>query len=139
MSTYQDHADAFLALLRADAGLTVYDGAAPTGAAPPYVLAYILRETPDGLLAPDRVPLTGRSMAANLMAYCHCVGGNATAARAVAARVEAVVLDVTPVVTGRVCWPIRWREGSPPRRDEDTGPLVMDLVDVYSFGSVASV
>lgn len=138
MSTYQDHADAFLNLLRADASLTVHDGAATTGAVPPYVLVYIFRETPDGLAAPDRVPLTGRSMAANLWAYCHCVGGNATAARAVAGRVEAAVLDVTPVVVGRVCFPIRWREGSPPRRDEDTGPLVMDLVDVYSFGSVAA-
>jgi len=137
VSTYQDHADAFLNLLRADAGLTVYDGKAD-GTTDHYVLVYIFRETPDGLTAPDRVPLTGRSMAANLWAYCHCVGGNAIAARGVAARVEAAVLDVTPVVANRVCSPIRWREGSPPRRDEDTGPLVMDLVDVYSFGSVAA-
>jgi hypothetical protein len=48
------------------------------------------------------------------------------------------VLDVTPVVAGRVCFPIRWREGSPPQRDEATGPLVMDVVDVYSFTSVAA-
>jgi hypothetical protein len=137
VSTYQDLADAFLNLLRADAGLTVYDGKV-TGTTDHYVLVYLFRETPDGLVAADKVPLTGRSMSANLWAYCHCVGGNAVAARAVAARVEALVLDVTPVVAGRVCFPIRWREGSPPQRDEATGQLVMDVTDVYSFTSNAA-
>lgn len=137
MSTYQDLADAFLDLLRADAQLTVYDGKV-TGTADHYVLVYLFRETPTGLVAADKVPLTGRSMSANLWAYCHCVGPNATAARAVAGRVEALVQDVTPVVSGRVCFPIRWDSGSPPQRDEATGPTVMDIVDVYSFTSNAT-
>lgn len=137
MSTIQAHADAVLALLGADAQLTVYDGKV-SGAAQQYVLVYIYRETPDGLVAADKVPLTGRSVAVNLWVYCHCVGGNGSAARAISGRVEDLLLDVTPIVAGRVCFPIRWREGTPPQRDESTGPLVMDLVDVYSFTSVAA-
>lgn len=138
MSSIQDHADAGLALLRADAGLTVYDGA--VGKSPPqnYVVVWTFRELPTGLTAPDKIPLTGRSMAVDMRLYCHCIGGNAAAARAIQARVEALLLDVTPVVPNRVCFPIRWMEGQQPQRDEQTLQLTVDNIDVYGWTSLAA-
>jgi hypothetical protein len=132
----QDHANAFLALLTADGQLTHYDGAVPADPAGQYALVYFYIETPDGLVAPDKVPLTLNSDVINARVYVHCVGGNAIAARAIAGRVRALVLNVTLTISGRACFPIRWVEGQPPRRDESTGPLVMDQVDVYGWTSV---
>lgn len=136
----QDHADAGLALLRADTQLRVFDGAVRDNPddplpEPPYVLVYTFRSLPTGLVAPDRVPLTGASIAVDMQMYCHCVGANAVSARAMQGRVEALLLDVTPVVAGRTCWPIRWLEGAPSERDEQAGPLVVDQVDVYGWSS----
>ena len=71
-----------------------------------------------------------------MWAYCHCAGGNQIAARAVAQRVRAALLDVTPTVTGRKCWPIRREAGQLVDRDESTGLLVMDGVSVYRLESV---
>ncbi len=135
----QDHADAFLGLLRADAVLTTYDGAIPTAPATParqYALVYFYIETPDGLIAPDKVRLSSDSDVIDARAYVHCVGPDAVAARAISGRVRTAVLNRRLTIPGRVCFPIRWREGSPPRRDEDTGRLVMDQADVYGFTSV---
>jgi hypothetical protein len=134
----QDHADVFLALLAADPLLTTYDGAIPKPGPPAeqYALVYFYVETPDGLVAPDKVRLSGDSDVVESRAYVHCVGGTAASARAISGRVRARVLNVRPVVTNRVCFPIRWREGQPPRRDEETGRLVMDQVDVYGWSSV---
>lgn len=139
MSTVQDHANAVLALLDADntsPALVVLDGAV-TGTQPlPYVLVYLMLQTPDGLAAPDKVSLDFNSDVIDMWVYCHCVGGNAAAARSVSARVRAALLNVTPTIANRVCFPIRYREGNPPQRDESTGPLVMDQVDVYGLTTV---
>jgi hypothetical protein len=138
----QDHADAFLAQLRTAVGspvLTVLDGAVPDGTTPPYALVFFALETPDGLVEPDKVPLTFDSDVINLRAYVHSVGAEpeaARAARAVAGRVRSALLNVTLTVAGRSCFPIRWREGQPPVRNEETGVVVMDQVDVYGFTSV---
>ncbi len=132
----QAHADAFLNLLRADNQLTTHDGAVSKGALPPYVLVYLTFWTPDGELAPDAVPLTFDSDVLEVRGYCHCVGANGTAARAVAQRVRAALLNRRPAIPGRDCAPIRWRDGNPAQRDESTGVLVMDQVDVYGFTSV---
>ena len=141
MSTVQDHATAVLALLDADntaPALVVLDGAV-TGTQPlPYVLVYLMVQTPDGLAAPDKVSLDFNSDVIDMWVYCHCVGGNAAAARSVADRVRTALLNVTPTIANRVCFPIRWREGNPPQRDESTGALVMDLVDVYGLMTVPS-
>ena len=137
----QDHCDAFLALLRSASGspaLDVYDGR--VAGDPPYALVYFAIETPDGLVAPDAVPLTYDSDVIDARAYVHCVGADpeaAKAARAVAGRVRAVVLNQTLTVSGRSCFPIRWREGQPPQRNEETpGLTVFDQVDVYGWRSV---
>lgn len=138
----QDLADAFLALLRSAPGspsLAVYDGEVPSSPEPAYALVYFYVETPDGLQAPDAVNLTGDSDVIDAWAYIHCVGADpqaARAARAVAGRVRSAILNQTLTVPGRSCFPIRWREGQPPSRDEDLGPAVFDQVDVYAFRSV---
>jgi hypothetical protein len=139
----QDLADAFLALLATAPGgpptLTVYDGAVPVAPAPAYALVYFYVETPGGLAAPDAVSLTLDSTVIDALAYVHCVGADpqaARAARAVAGRVRAAVLDKVLTVSGRQCFPIRWDSGQPPQRNEDTGAVVFDQVDVYSFRSV---
>lgn len=135
MSTLQDHANAVLNLLRADALLTVYDGQV-TGTADHYVLVYTFRQLPGGDLAPDKTPLTGDSITVDMRFYCHCVGADAIASRAVQARVQAALLDVTPTVSGRACFPIRWVEGTQTDRNEETLSLVIDAVDVYGLTSV---
>jgi hypothetical protein len=137
--TIQAHANAVLALAVPPSVLAttgVYDGVVPKAPAAQYLLFYMYLMTPDGLAAPDAVSLNFDSDVADFWIYCHCVGEDAIAARAVSAQARLALLNVTPVVTNRVCFPIRWREGNPPRRDEETGPLVMDQVDVYGFRSV---
>lgn len=139
MTVVQAHAAAFLALLDADntaPALVVHDGRVPDAGAPPYVLVYVTASTPDAVQAPALVDLTMNSDVIEARAYCHSVGGNAQAARAVAGRVRAALLNVTPAVAGRVCWPIRYDDGQAPQRDESTGVLVMDQVDVYCLLSV---
>lgn len=135
----QLHADAILALLAAAPGspaLVVYDGKVPdppTVASPPYVLVYLATTTPTG------TSLTSSQDRAVTRAYCHCVGADAKAARAVAGRVHAALLNAKPTITGRVCFPIRDDDsGGPPDRDETTGVLVMDQVSVYRLESVPS-
>jgi hypothetical protein len=139
VTSIQAHADAGLNLLRADVQLVVHDGQVPHTSplpAPPYVVAYVYRELPDGLAAPDKVALDGRSTVVNMRMILHCVGANAVAARAVAGRAENALLDVVPVVAGRTCSPIRWAESGPPNLDEETGATYVDLVDVYTWFSV---
>lgn len=135
MSSIQDHATAVLDLLRADTALTVYDGIV-TGTADHYVLVYTFRQQPGGDTAPDKTALTGDSSTVDMRFYCHCVGTDAVAARAIQARVQTALLDVTPTVAGRACFPIRWVEGQQARRDEDTLASVFDAVDVYSLVTV---
>ena len=138
----QDLADAFLALLATAPGspaLVVCDGEVKDGTTAPYALVYFYIETPDGLRAPDAVPLTMASDVIDAWAYVHCVGSDpqaARAARAVSGRVRTAVLNKRLTVVGRDCGLIRHDSGQPPRRDQDTGPTVMDLVDVYTFRSV---
>lgn len=131
----QDHADAGLTLLQADADLTVFDGKV-TSATDHYVLVYTFRQLPTGLVAPDKIRLTGQSRAVDMRMYCHCVGTTAAAARAVQGRVQQLLLDVTPTVAGRVCFPIRWIEGQQTQRDEETLRPTFDEVDVYGWSSV---
>lgn len=129
------HASAVLALLDADNAvppLLVFDGFVPTGTEPattPYVVVYFDSGRPD-------LTFTGITHRFQLRITCHSVAGGAKSARLVAERVAAALLNVTPQVLGRKCWPIRWEQGAPPERHERTGTLVMDQVDVYVLTSV---
>ncbi|WP_229401917.1 DUF3168 domain-containing protein [Micromonospora okii] len=132
----REHVTAILALLQAAPGgtpLQVLDGAVPAGQTPPYALVYFSDADPEDSddRALEEVP--GRYV---LWAYVHSVGGNAAAARAVGSRVRAALLGVVPAATGRSCFPIRREDGDPPQRDESTGVLLMDQVDVYRVESV---
>jgi hypothetical protein len=126
-STIDDHAAPVLVLL--DAGVTgaVYDGKVPSPAPPvPYVVAYFSASWPD-------LSFQGVRNAFQLRMTLHCVAGTARAARMVADEVQSALLDVTPTVAGRACHPIRWEDSAPPQRDESTGVLVMDAIDVYTL------
>lgn len=138
--TYQLHAASILALLDADdvsPALVVRDGVVPSGSVPPYVLVYFAVDSPEaGIDFGGTSDLSYSSRRVDCYAYCHSVGGNGAAARAVAARVRAVLLDVVPTITGRTAFPIRLTESQPPVRDETTGVLVMDQVDVYRLSTI---
>ncbi len=130
-----EHAAAVLAMLDAvnDApALNVHDGKVPPNTDPksaPYVLVYFDSNDPesDKEARPYRFEMT---------AICHSVGSSARAARMVADRVRAALLGITPAVAGRSCFPITREAGAPPDRDESTGELVMDQVDVYVIRSI---
>jgi len=147
LNILQQHAQIFLDLLDADNGppaLVVLSGDVPrdatTGAPttpPPYVLAYFGFRIPKAIEEPEKVGLEdAASLAIYTPAACHCVGGNQHAALAVGGRVRAALLGVTPVIAGRVCGPIKPADSAPVQRDESTGVLVSDLVDVYEFLSL---
>lgn len=128
------HAQAVLDLLTGASGspLTVLDGVVPPGQEPPYVLAYFSDEDPEDADSRSLGDDLGRFV---LRAYLHLVGANAAATRALGDRVRTALLGVTPTVAGRSCFPIRREESNPPQRDESTGLLVMDRVDVYRLAS----
>jgi len=130
------HAAAILAILNAVddvPALVVYDGAVPQLTAPPYVVVYFADADP---LESTSTHLTHEARRHITDAYCHCVGTNGQAARMVADRVRTALLNVTPTVSGRACFPIRRTDGQPAQRDETTGRLVMDKVDVYRLSSI---
>jgi hypothetical protein len=128
---FQDHVDAYLALLRAAADLTVYPAieggtkTVPSVASPPYVAAHFAAERPSG----GRLDMRSTRMV--VRGYLHCVGASDIAARVVSGKVAAVLLDVRPVIAGRSCAPIRHETSREPRNDESTGALVATLTEVY--------
>jgi hypothetical protein len=123
-----EHAAAVLALLDPDPVWTVYaSGQVPAGIDPkatPYWVVWFTRARPE-------INFAGVSDAFQARIDLHSVAGNADAAQIGSDRAEALLLDVTPTVTGRVCHKIRWEESLPPQRDESTGVLVMDAIDRY--------
>lgn len=137
--TYAAHAQAILALLDADNDpppLVFFDGYVPDKTAPPYVVVYFAIDSPAAEMDLGVSDLTAASRRVDCHVYCHSVGSTGSAARSVASRVRAALLDATPTVSGRTCFPIRHVENQPAVRDESTGVLVMDQVDVYRLSSV---
>lgn len=137
--TTQVHADAVLNLLSAATGspaLVVYDGFVPNGSTPPYVVVYFAFDYPPAETDGQSSDLVMNSNRVDCFAYCHSVGTNSIGSRAMAARVRTALLDVAPAVTGRSVFPIRHIENQPAARDESTGVLVVDQVDVYRLSSV---
>lgn len=123
-------ANAGLALLTADTGLVVFDGAVPNPApAPPYCVVYCTVNRPSE--DPDN-SVDGQSRVWVASWIVHSAGATAAAARAVAQRVRTQLLDVRPTITGLSCNKIRMDPDSPPPdRDESTGVLVMTAVNTY--------
>lgn len=127
-----EHAQAVLDLLTG-AGLNVHDGAVPSSVnvdSGPYVLPYFDSTDPELSFeaGPFRFEMT---------MTLHSVGGSAQASRMVADIARTALVGVVPVVTGRACFPItRELGGVPPQRDESTGSLVMDQVDLYVIRSL---
>lgn len=147
LNILQAHAQAFVDLLEADntsPALVVLSGDNPRDPAtgfpstpPPYVLLYVGFRIPGGAEEPDKVsPEDAASKALYTTAICHSVGGNQHAALSVSGRVYAALLGVTPTVAGRTCGPIKRPDGNPVGRDESTGVLVSDHVDVWEFLSL---
>lgn len=131
----QDLANAGLDLLRAQAGLVVLDGSVPNGTVPPYVLVYTHIEWPGG--GPGSA-LDGVAKSPVVSWYCHCVGGNGPAARAVAQVVRQALLNARPTVAGLSLGIITHEQAIPPTRDELTGSVVMDAVNVYRTRATTS-
>lgn len=67
---------------------------------------------------------------------CYCVGASETAAMQMADLAEAAVQDITPAVTGRTCYPIRFEDSAEQPPDEATGATVASQVRVYLLRSV---
>ncbi len=67
---------------------------------------------------------------------CYCVGGNDRASRQMADLVKGALQDVTPVVAGHKCWPIRWDEASEQPANESLGVTVASQIRVYLLRSV---
>ena len=134
----EPHAVAILDLLRAVPDLVVYppeDGAdgtqiVPTGASPPYVVAYIQVSY---VLGPTIALESSRAV---VRITCHSVGQTDIAARVVAGLVRGALLDITPVIAGRKSYPVRYDDGQPPRPDESLGHLVISQVDIYRLESL---
>lgn len=127
----RDHVAAVIGLLQAS-GLAVFDGGAPDGAAPPYAVVY----ADQGATSPQS--LSFRSVQRSVTAQTTCVGVNPEQARWAAEKVEGALLDVTPTVAGRVCWPIRREASQPVRRDDDlpgTTEARFYAIDVWRFQS----
>lgn len=110
--TVRAHAAAVVGLLEA-AGLTVYDADVPSAPSLPFVAVY----AGSGLLVPQS--LTFRSVRRDFGFQTTCVGASAKSAQWVVEHVEAALVNVTPTVEGRTCWPIRQEASQPVRRDGD--------------------
>lgn len=129
--TAQAHATAVLTLL---AGLPVHDGAVPANPAYPYAVLYLNTGTA------HEVDLSYNSDEQVYDVQITSVGASAAAARITADRVRAALLDQTPTVTGRTCWPIRLEAAQTAREDRDitipdTGTHPHYAVDIYRLAS----
>lgn len=137
MNVLQAHTSAVLALLdadNADPPLVVCNGIVKTER-PPYALVYFRLYTPSGAEVPQHVSLEGTSDVIDTWAYVHCVAADPDGTLAVAGRVRARLLGVTPVIAGRSCYPIAHDDSRPAGRDERLGQAVFDQVDMYRFRS----
>jgi len=131
----ETHAQVALALLAANPNIpAVFDGLVanptPTG---PYVLVYSIVSWPrDGV----GTSLAGTQVTITTTWYCHCVAlDTAAAARAVGMQVRSSLLNVRPVIAGRICSPIKQVDSVAPARDESLARAVFDAIAVYDFTS----
>lgn len=131
----KEHATAVLALLDADntaPALTVFDSIVPNLTDPaltPYVLVRFSEAAPE-------LNFTRVSYVYGLRFVCYCVAGTDAAVRTVVDRVKTAVQDVTPTVTGRKCYPIRWDDSAEMSPQERTGTVVSSMIVGFVLRSV---
>jgi hypothetical protein len=65
--------------------------------------------------------------------YLRCAGANNDAVMAVVGRIRAALLDVVPVITGRMCFPIRQVSVQPPNQDNAIGSTVLEAIATYEL------
>lgn len=138
LNVLQAHAQAFLDLLDADdapPALVVLNGKVPKDQTLPYALCYFRLRTPTGLEVPEKVSLEATSDVLDAWVYVHSIASTPMNALAVAGRARARLLGVTPVIAGRLCYPIQHDDSVPTSRDESTLVDVFDQVDIYKFTS----
>lgn len=131
------HAQAVLDLLNAQAvpfPLTVFDGVVPA-AIEPKTTPYVVVRFSEG---PPRLNFRGVTHEYLLRINCYCVAGSESATRTIVDGVTAALLDVTPVVTGRKCYPIRWVDSAEQDANERTGSVVSMMIIGYELRSVPS-
>jgi len=128
----QPAAAALLALLGTNTNLTVVDGDVAVGQQPPYLVVYTSGGPEEG----DNLGLYSNE--ATMRAYLHSTGETAAAARIIAGRAAATIIDQRLTVAGWACGPIKHELSQPPQRDESTGSVVMDQVDVYRWQMTAA-
>lgn len=128
----EDLAQAGLSLLAAT-GIPVFDDErVPPSQVTRYFRVYTAIERPADA---EGNALIGRSSTWTTRWYVHHVAQNDTGSRALAMQSRTALLDKRPVVAGRSCGPIRQEAVQPPRREEQAGPMVVDLVVVYRMAS----
>ncbi len=140
----QEHAAALLGRLRSHGApaLTVHDAIVPDGASAPYVLVRFSFRALRASERPDASNLVLESLPFQVDATTYSVAASglhtdlvARAARAIAGRVFAALLDWTPDVTGRSCTPVRHIDSFEAPADEATGTAYLELGDIWRFTS----
>src|SRR6266487_4175875 len=126
--SFDTHQQAIVTLLMAGVPtpIQVFKDNVPNLTVPPYVRVFTSTTYPAG--QPE--DMTHRSIRARCRIVAHSVGQTTDAADVVSNAVRAVLLDVTPTVSGRTCFPIRMESSVDPKPDETTGVLVMDQIDI---------
>ena len=126
VATSYPHTQAVLALLTAASVKSGWDGEGLGD--PPYVVCYCDPGMPDGYpFARDR--------SYTFTVYTVAVGQGPEQAAAIDSQARIALLGATPVVTGRVCQPIFYLAGQPPRADRDVSPPVFEMTAQYRFRS----
>lgn len=122
------HVTAVQALLTTGlpAGVAVYDGTVPTTPSQTYTVLY---PEPGEL---ERSSLVVTSDHLTFIIQITCVGLTAVQARDVLDAVRGALIDKTPTVAGRNCWPITEEPGTPPiRKDDVTRDPALDQPRFY--------
>lgn len=139
--TRQLHAAAVLDRIEAAPPATpvmvVHDGKVPDapdpGAVPPYAVVRFNFRKLTATESPGTTSLTFDSVTYQIEATVYSVGKDARATRGIAMRVEAQLLNWTPVVANRTCTPVRQISNDTLPADEAMGVPVEQQVDVYQF------
>lgn len=124
------HVAAVYALLDAVANLNVYDGVVPNTPALPYVVLWANQG------APSSNTVEQASTRRDFTIQTTYVGSTPEQARWAAEKAQGALLDVTPTVAGRQCWPLVVEASQSTRVDLDVDPPVFLSVDVWRLASV---